>query len=120
MKILLDAARAADEKVNGIMAEMSAAFEAGTPEGVERAMGMRDDLAAAKAEAERANEVYVTARDIQPDPAEASANARKFVPVNEKTKREMESKKEMTRAEFEALSAADKMDFMLADGHIVE
>jgi hypothetical protein len=116
LKTLFDAARAAEAKVQQVLTDMLGAFEEGTEEGKAKALELRPALDAAKQEADAANQLYISARDADAgDPDEA---ARKFVPAGERE--DGEKPKTMTRAEFEALSAADKMSFMLADGRIVE
>jgi len=115
LKSLFDAARTAEEKVQTIMADMLAAFETGTEEGKLKALELRPALDETKAEAEAANQLYISARDA--DAVDADAAARKFIPVPGAKGRLAKS---MTRAEFEALSAADRMSFMLADGKIID
>jgi len=116
LKPLFDAARAADAEVMRILSEMTAAFESGTEEGTESAVAMRPALDEAKAAAESANQLYISARDA--DDGDPDAAARKFVPVPGS---ECGQKaKQISRAEFEAMNAADRMSFMLADGKIVE
>lgn len=115
LKELYDAAKAADEKVQVIMQDMVTAFDDGTEEGKLKALEMRPVLDEAKLEAEKANLLYISARDA--DFEDPDAAARKFVPVPNS---ENSVRKQMTRAEFEALSAADRMTFMLADGKLIE
>jgi len=115
LKPLYDAARAAEEKVRQIQQEMLDAFELGTEDGKQKALELRPALDEAKREADEANRLYISARDA--DAVDADAAARKFVPVKSATG---ELAKSLTRAEFEALSAADKMSFMLADGKIID
>lgn len=117
LRALLDAARAADEKVNGILAEMSQALEEGTQEGVERALALRDSLDAAKAEAEQANEAYVSTRDAM---AEADENARKFVPVSDEAEKAAGKGKTLTRAEYEKLPYEERHAFFKAGGALVD
>lgn len=116
LKVLYDAVKAAEEKVDSIMRDMMAAFELGTEEGKQAALEMRAALDAAKKEATEANLQYITARDAEPG-EDPDANARKFVPVPGAAPVQG---KQMTRAEFEKLNAADRMSFMLADGKIVD
>jgi hypothetical protein len=116
LKELYDAARAADEKVQEVMNEMITAFEDGTEEGKLKALEMRPALDEAKTQADEANRLYISARDA--DQESENAAARKFVPASEPEGGK--NAKEMTRAEFEALSAADRMTFMLSDGKLVD
>lgn len=114
LKELYEAAKVADEKVRVIMQDMVAAFDDGTEEGKLKALEMRPALDEAKLEAEKANLLYISARDA--DFEDPDSAARKFVPAGG----ENSVRKQMTRAEFEALSAAERMTFMLADGKLIE
>ena len=114
LKELYDAAKAADEKVQEVMQDMITAFEDGTEEGKLKALDLRPALDEAKAKAEEANRLYISARDA--DIEDPDSAARKFVPAGG----ENSVRKQMTRAEFEALSAAERMTFMLADGKLIE
>jgi len=113
LKELYEAAKAAEEKVQEVMQDMITAFADGTEEGKAKALELRPALDEAKLQAEEANLLYISAREAEVN--HQYANAGKFVPVpgNEES-----SRKQMTRAEFEALSAADRMSFMLGDGKI--
>ncbi len=115
LKELYEAAKAADEKVRVIMQDMVTAFDDGTEEGKLKALEMRPALDEAKIEAENANLMYISARDA--DFEDPDAAARKFVPVSEGGNSQ---KKTMTREEFNQLTAADRMSFMLADGKLIE
>lgn len=115
LKMLWDAAKSADEKVQEIMQDMITAFEDGTEEGKAKALELRPALDAAKVQADEANLLYISARDA--DQEDANAAARKFVPVPGAGN---SVPKQMTRAEFETLPAADRMSFMLADGKLIE
>lgn len=115
LRPVLDAARAADEKVGQVMSEMLAAFEEGTEEGKQRALDLRGALDQAKAEAQEANDLYVSMRDAA---VEENEHARKFVPA-EGAKPERQAK-EISRAEYEALDYAERHAFLSAGGSIVE
>jgi hypothetical protein len=112
LRDLYDSARAAEEKVQIIMNEMLTCFSEGTEEGKAKALALRPELDEAKSEADEANQLYISARDA--DASEANGAASKFVPTGGGEKKA----KELTRQEFESLSAADRMSFMLADGKI--
>lgn len=114
LKPVYDAAKAADEKVNGIMVEMLDAFNEGTEEGKQKALELRLALEAAKAEAKTANELYVAMRDAQGD---QDAAARKFVPVGSAPA--AAGKKTITRAEYEAMDHAARHQFLMKDGGTV-
>jgi hypothetical protein len=118
LKPLYDAVMAAENKVKAVMQQMLDAFNSGTEEGKTQALDLRAELDAAKLEAEQANQVYVSARDAGDSMESVNAAARKFVPVNEKTGKSQS--KELKRADFEALSPADKMDYVMNGGLIVE
>lgn len=113
LKELYEAAKAAEEKVQEVMQDMITAFEDGTEEGKAKALELRPALDEAKLQAEEANRLYISARDA--DIEDPDSAARKFVPI---PGNENSSRKQMTRAEFEALSAAERMSFMLGDGKI--
>lgn len=117
LKPLYDAVMESEATVAGIEREMLAAFEEGTEEGRAKALAMRPALDEAKNQAREANQAYVAMRDS--DAAE-SGNARKFVPVPGAEKQAGQDKKRMTRADFDAMSAADRMSFMLSDGKLVD
>ena len=116
LKPVYDAAQAADEKVNGIMAEMLAAFNDGTEEGKQKALDLRPSLDAAKAEAKAANDLYVSMRDALGD---QDAAARKFVPVNNVEKPD-QGKKVITRADYEALDYEARYNFFKDGGSVVD
>lgn len=110
LKSVYDAAKAADEKVNMVLTEMTTAFETGTDEGKQQALALRPALEAAKADARQANELYVEMKDAS---ADSDEHARKFVPVNPAAaKAEKPGVKTITRAEFEAMDHSDRRDFL--------
>lgn len=115
LKPVYDAVKAAEEKVNGILAEMSGAFEEGTPEGVQRALALRPQLDEAKAEADRANELYVSMRDAS---QVEDSPARKFVPVG--SAQGESSKKVITRAEWEEMDPQARHNHLKQGGSIVD
>ena len=116
LKPLYDAVIAAEAEVGKIESAMMAAFETGTEEGKAEALAMRPALDEAKNQAKEANLAYISMRESD---AVESGNARKFVPVPGAEKQAGQVK-QLTRAEFEAMSAADRMSFMLNDGNIVD
>jgi hypothetical protein len=120
LKPVYDAAVAADAKVNKIMAEMVAAFEDGTEEGKQKAMGLREELNQAQAEAKAANELYVEMRDAQ---SQSDEHARKFVPVNAEAAdaaQKAGGPKQITRAEYEAMPAMSRGKFIHDGGSVVD
>lgn len=116
LKPLYDAVIEAEAEVDKIEHLMLAAFETGTEEGKAEALGMRPALDEAKNRAKEANLAYISLRESD---AVESGNARKFVPVPGAEKQAGQGK-QLTQKEFDALSAADKMSFMLNDGKIVD
>ena len=117
LKAVYDAAKAADEKVNAVLMEMTAAFEEGTEEGKQKALALRPALEAAKADSKQANDLYVEMRDAR---ADSDEHARKFVPVNKDAAKASEPAKTMTNAEWLALSFVDRRKFFADGGQIVE
>ena len=122
LKELLDAAREADEKVRQMRGEMLSLLEDEADESKQTALAMRPALDAAVEAAVAANQLYVSMRDadLSPSPfpeGKGGDAARKFVPVPGASGKDA---KKLTRAEFEAMSAADRMTFMLSDGKIVD
>jgi hypothetical protein len=115
LKPVYDAAKAADEKVSAIMAEMIAAFECGTDEGKQKALDLRPALDAAKEEARQANDLYVSMRDAQ---AGSDEHARRFVPVGDVAQKA--GAKEITRAEYEAMDYAERHTYLKNGGAIVD
>lgn len=116
LKPLYDAVIAAEAKVASIQKEMLESFESGTQEGKEKAMELRPALDEAKAGAVEANQLYLSMRDSD---AQENGHARMFVPVPDSEKNAGQGK-QLPRAEFEALDAAEKMAFALKGGIIVE
>jgi hypothetical protein len=117
LKPFYDAARAANEKMQGILTEMKTAFDEGTEEGKQKALELRPALDQAKIEADAANQLYLSTRDA----ASASDNAAKlFVPIANVDNPSANPAKEMNRAAFEELDADARMKFMKSGGRIVE
>lgn len=117
LKELFEAVKTAEEKANAIMRDMTAALELGTEEGKQAALDMRPALDEARQAADEANLAYIAARDAEPG-EDPNANARKFVPVQDGPRSQRAGT--MLRSEFKKLSARDQMDFMLADGKLVD
>lgn len=115
LKPMYDAAKAADAKVQGILNQMLEAFESGTEEGITKAVSLRSDLDAAKAESEQANTLYISARDAQ---AGVDENARRFVPVADAGPQT--GSKQITRTEYEAMDYAERHAYLKSGGAIVD
>jgi hypothetical protein len=116
LKPLYDAALAANQKMQGILAVMKTALDEGTEAGKQKALELRPALDQAKKEADEADQLYSSVRDA----LSASDNmAKKFVPVAS-GENQKEALKEMTRAAFMDLDAEARMQFMKAGGKIVE
>lgn len=116
-KAALDAVRAAIEKVNTICDQMETAFTGQSDEEVQRALDMTQELEAAQ---ERVNKLQAAYDLMIKSSSDEKSPASKFVPVGEAARKQAEAAKQKTRAEFDALSAADQMSFMLGDGKIIE
>ena len=114
LKSLYDAAKEAEAKVNQIQLEMVEHFDSGTEEGKQAALDLRPALDEAKKEADTANLLYISARDAEPE--DTGSAARKFVPAVVKEEKPGNTK---TRAEFEAMSAADRMTFITTVGNSI-
>jgi hypothetical protein len=114
LKPYFDAAHAANEEVQAIIAQVDAAFKLGTDEGNTQALELRPALDAAHQKALDANALYVSIRDAD---ATSSAAAKMFVPVVNPAP---ESKKTMSRAAFEALDAEARSKFFRGGGKLVE
>jgi len=112
LKEMYEAAKAADEKVQGIMRDMVAAFDDGTEEGKLKALEMRPALDEAKTQAEEANRLYISARDA--DFEDPDSAARNFVPVNDEGK----PKKQLTRADYDKLSLIEQAQFIRSGGSV--
>lgn len=112
LKELYDAAKAADEKVQEVMQEMITAFEDGTEEGKLKALDLRPALDEAKAKAEEANRLYISARDADfTDPDNA---ARMFVPLSD----DGQPKKQMSRTDYDRLSLIEQAQFIRSGGSV--
>lgn len=117
LKVVYDAAKAADEEVGRILSAMQAAFEEGTEEGIQRALALRPELDEAKAKAAEANAVYVSMRDASMDENE---HARKFVPVSGGAAKAVSQGKVMSRAEYEQLPYDERHAFFKEGGVLVD
>jgi len=115
LKQLLDAAREAEEKVKQIQMDMLGHLDAETEEGKQAAMDLRPALDAAKFIADQANQLYVSMRDTEDVPNGGAA--RKFVPVP--GAQDAAKGSQLTRSEFEAMSYADRMEFIKKVGNSV-
>jgi seryl-tRNA synthetase len=117
LKPLYDAALAANQKMQGVLADMKTALDEGTEAGKQKALELRPALDQAKKEANEADQLYSSVRDA----LSASDNmAKKFVPVGKEENQNADQVKEMTRAAFMDLDAEGRMKFMKAGGKIVE
>lgn len=112
LKTYFDAARAASDEVQRIMANMTEALALGTEEGEQQALEMRPTLDAARAKAEQANALYVSMRDA----AQVVAAA----PVGNLAAAAERNSTGKTRAEFEAMTPAERMKYALAGGEVTE
>lgn len=117
LKPLLDAAQAADLEMTKVRDEILRLVDLGTEECVNQATDLRPKLEAAKSKADKANALYASVRDASlvsdsvaplfappPDPAQEA-------PVEDKPK-------VMNRADFMALTPADRMAFAKSGGKL--
>jgi hypothetical protein len=116
LKPLYDAAKAADGKVTEILGRMTAAFDSGEA-GVAEAMSLRPELDAAKADADQANLLYISARDAA-ETADADAHARRFVPAGDGAPKT--AAKQITRETYEAMDYAERHTYLKNGGAIVD
>jgi len=117
LKAVLDAARAADDELKRILAEMDAAFSLDTEDGRARALELRPALDEAKSKAEQANQLYVSMRDASLVKDNAAAF---FVPPADPGAENSTQGKSMSREQFTALNAAARMNFIKSGGTITE
>jgi hypothetical protein len=119
LKPYYDAALKADEEVKRILAEMDTHFNAGTPEGKQKALELRPALEAAQKQAKEANELYASRRDASlVDDRMASLFT--LPPDTAQTDQSSEGSKTINRAGFQALDPVARMDFIKAGGRIVD
>jgi len=116
LKPYFDSARVADEEVQRIMNAMNTAYQLGTDEGKQEALDLRPALDAAKIKADEANILYISMRDAA---ATSNSAAREFVPVTDNLPTG-DPAKEMTRQDFDALDAVDRVKYMRAGGSVIE
>lgn len=114
LKPYFDAARAAEEKVQEVVAKIDEHFNEGTDEGKKAALELRSALDEAKQAANEANELYLSMREATASNEEA---AKEFVPAS-KTSSVESAQNEMSREDFFALDAATQMAF-IKDGGVV-
>ena len=118
LKPYFDSARAADDEVQRVMAEMNTAFTDGTDAGKTKALELRPSLDAAKKKALEDNELYISMRNAV---SVSDGVAKKFVPVNEAAAEIVKGAKPKTikRQEYDAMSLVDRSNF-IRDGGTVE
>ena len=115
LKAVLDAARAADDEVKRILAEMDAAFSLNTEDGRARALELRPALDEAKSKADQANQLYVSMRDAS---LTENAAASFVPPADPGAENPGKNASVMTRAEFSSLTPNAKMEFMKSGGRL--
>lgn len=113
LKPFYDAAQAAATDVLKAANEIETAFNLGTEEGKTQAMALKSTLDEAEAKAVAANELY---QSMQKASSTGDAAA-KFVPVN--VPEPTQSKKVITRADYEALDFEARHEFFANGGTIV-
>lgn len=112
LKAAYDACIQAQAAAQAVALEIEAQFEAGN---TDEALSLREKWDAAKAKVEAIVSLY--------DDMVGTVNneiAKKFVPASKTKETDAEKPKVMTRAEFDELSAKAKMEFIKADGKIVD
>lgn len=114
LKNLYDAVLEAEAKKLAIQSAMLEALDDGTEEGKQKALDLRQDLESAKQAADEANLLYISARDA--DASEGSSAAHRFVPVDGASEA---VGKTITRKQFEAMSAAERMSFAKTVGNSI-
>jgi hypothetical protein len=120
LKPYLDAAFKADEDVKRILAEMDAAFTAGTPEGKQKALDLRPALEAAQTQAKEANQLYASMRDAS---LVNDNMASLFTTPPDLAKEDQvddKSPKVINRAGLKALSPVARIQFFRAGGKVVD
>jgi hypothetical protein len=125
LKPYYDKAMAAEAEVQRMAGEIDALIQehdAATDEAVkaekmQAALAKRPELDAAKAKAVEANQLYVSMRNA----SQESGLPKKFVPANPDAQTDAQPEgKKMSRADFEALSAGERMNFTKAGGKVIE
>jgi hypothetical protein len=117
LKLVLDAARAADDEVKRILAQMDESFTEQTEDGQARALALRPSLDEAKKKATEMNGLYAEMRDA----SLVSENAAVlFVPPADHANENPEGPgpKVMNRAAFASLQPGAKAQFMRAGGRL--
>jgi hypothetical protein len=117
LKAVLDAARAADDEVKRILAEMDESFALETEEGMQHALDLRPTLDAAKNKAVELNEMYASMCDASLVTANAAAQ---FVPPADPATEDPDgtNPKVMNRAAFSSLDPGAKAQFMRSGGKL--
>lgn len=116
LKTYLDAVQAANEEVKRVAMEIDTAFTSESEDGVSQAMAMRPVLDAAQNKAQAALEFYGSMKSAIES---IDSNAAKFVPVNAATEKPEDSR-QMTRAQFEALSPKLRFEYLGKGGVLVD
>ena len=114
LKPYYDAAVAADAEVKRIAQEIDTHFTASEQD---KALELRPALDEAKTKAKNANDLYLSMRNAE----QGKGVEAQFVPANPDAAPQgsADAKKEMTRQEFLALSAGERMSFILAGGKTI-
>ncbi|HAE59754.1 MAG TPA: hypothetical protein DCG54_09700 [Anaerolineae bacterium] len=117
LKSILDAARAADDEVKRILAEMDESFALDTEDGTAHALDLRPSLDEAKKKAGELNQLYASMRDASSVTENAAAL---FVPPADPAEETSAGNgpKTMNRAAFASLDPNAKMQFMQAGGRL--
>jgi hypothetical protein len=113
LKPYYDAAVAAEAEVKRVALEIDGHFTAGE---TDKALELRPALDEAKNKAKDANDLYLSMRNAH----EGKGVEAQFVPANPDAAPQgsADEKKSMTRLEFLALNASERMSFILAGGTV--
>lgn len=114
LKPYFDAVQGAQAEVVRVANEIDAQFNLGSEEGKQAALSMKAQLDEAQAKVGEAQALY----DSMKAAAATGEAAAKFAPAAGSGK--AEAKKQLTRAEYEALPFADRHAFFKDGGEIVE
>ncbi len=116
LKQYYDNAKNASDAAIVLKNQVDELFNNGTDEGIQGAIDLQPQLEAANKRADEANKLYLAMRDAD---AVGSNAAALFVAADEKqAASEDGGEKRMTRAAFQALSPAARVDFLNTGGKI--
>jgi hypothetical protein len=117
LKPYFDAVNTANEEVQRVAAQIDAAFQPGTDEGKAQALALRPALDEAQSKADEAVKLYESLKK-----ANQPSDMKAFVPVSPTptTPDPEQPKGVMKRADFKALSSADREAHIRGGGTVVD